>query len=109
MPLEKRLLRGERIIFVSSNDVYFNGQKYRVVMTNRRIILYAQRGAIFKRDDIVAIPLEEVKAIEYKEKGILSRTGIIEIRGKYIKTLLAFQGPAERMRALYQQMISILP
>jgi len=105
MPLEDHLLPGENIRFQSSNNVKFGDQNYRVIVTNKRIILYAQRGAIFKRDDVVTIKLDEVQGIKYKEKGILSKTGIIEVHGK---TLFALQGPADAMKALYQQLLQFI-
>jgi len=105
MPLEDFLLPGEDVKFQSHSNVKYGAADYKVIVTNKRIILYAQRGLLFKKDDVVSIKLDELQGIKYKEQGIISKTGIIKIHGK---TLMDLTGPASEMRTLYQQLLQFI-
>jgi len=105
MPLEDYLLPGEEIRFQSSDDVKLGDQNYRVIVTNLRIIFYAQRGTIFKRDDVITIKLIEVRGIKYKERGTLFKRGILEVYGN---TKFVLEGSPDAMKALYQQLLQYI-
>ena len=105
MVLSDHLLPGEDIRFQSKSLVEYGGSKYQVIVTNKRIILYARRGLVFKSDDVVTFKLEDVQGIKYKEKGIIGKKGIIEIHSKTLATL---SGPASEMKSLYQQLLGFL-
>ncbi len=105
MPLEDYLLPGEEVRFQSKTTITYGGKRYSVIVTDRRLILYARRGAIFKRDDVVTAKLTDVQGIKYKEKGLIAKKGIIEVLGK---TKLQLEGPAKEMKALYQQLLQFI-
>ncbi|AEC51633.1 hypothetical protein PNA2_0717 [Pyrococcus sp. NA2] len=105
MALSDYLLPGEDIRFQSKSFVEYGGNRYQVIVTNKRIILYAQRGWIFKSDDVVTFKLEDIQGIKYKEEGIIGKKGIIEI---HAKTIAKLSGPASEMKALYQQLLGFL-
>jgi len=105
MPLEDFLIPGEEIKFQSTQEIQYGDKKYRVIVTNKRIMLYARRGLLFKGDDVVTVKLDELQGIKYKEKGIIGKTGIIEIHGK---TLMQLVGPANEVKTLYQQILQFV-
>lgn len=80
-------------------------KKYHVILTDRRLLLYAQRGVLFKNDDVVSQKLDELQGIKYSEEGIIDRKGKIRIEGK---TRMDLEGSAKEMKALYQQMMQFL-
>ena len=80
-------------------------KKYHVILTDRRLLLYAQRGVLFKNDDVVTQRLDELQGIKYSEEGIIDRKGTIRIEGK---TRMELEGSAKEMKALYQQMMQFL-
>jgi hypothetical protein len=85
--------------------VRYGVKKYRVILTDRRILLYAQRGVLFKNDDVVTQKLDELQGIKYSEEGIIDRKGTIRIEGK---SRLNLEGSAKEMKVLYQQMMQFL-
>lgn len=105
MPLEDFLLPGEDVRFQSHKNVKYGDTDYKVIVTNKRIILYAQRGLLLKKDDVVTIKLDELQGMKYKEKGLVGKTGIIEVHGK---TLVYLTGPAGEMKTLYQQLLQFI-
>ncbi|MFA4645975.1 PH domain-containing protein [Pyrococcus kukulkanii] len=105
MALEDYLLPGEEIKFQSKTQVTYGDKLYTLVVTNKRIILYARRGLVFKSDDVVTFKLDELQGIKYRETGIISKKGVIEIQGKTKATL---EGPAKEMKTLYQQLLQFL-
>ena len=96
---------GEQIKFQSGQGVRFGDKSYQVVLTDRRILLYARRGMMFKSDDVVTSKLEELQGVKYSEEGIISKKGIIRIEGK---TRIDLFGNAAEMKALYQQMMQFM-
>ena len=93
----------EQVKFQSNFDVHFGGKIYRVVLTDRRILLYARRGAVFKNDDVVTQKLEDLQGVKYREEGLIGKKGIIKIQS--LKTEMDLSGPANEMKALYQQIM----
>ncbi len=73
MGLDDYLLPKEEVKFQSKNNVQYGGKTYQVIVTDRRILLYARRGAIFKSDDVVTFKLPDVEGIKYKEEGLIGK------------------------------------
>ena len=105
MPLMDYLMPNEEVRFQSTTYVNYGDKLYQVILTNKRLVLYAKRGLIFKSDDVVSWKLDEIQGLKYKEQGIIGKKGIIEIHGK---TKVQFYGPAREMKALYQQLMEFL-
>jgi hypothetical protein len=85
--------------------VRYGAKKYHVILTDRRLLLYAQRGVLFKNDDVITQKLDELQGIKYSEEGIIDKRGTIGIEGK---TRMELKGSAKEMKALYQQMMQFL-
>ncbi|MGD0396467.1 MAG: hypothetical protein ABSB26_06115 [Nitrososphaerales archaeon] len=105
MPLHDYLMPGEQTRFHSTGGVRYGVKKYHVILTDRRLLLYAQRGVLFKNDDVITQKLDELQGIKYREEGIIDRRGTIRIEGK---TQMELKGSAKEMKVLYQQMMQFL-
>jgi len=105
MPLEDYLLPGEEVKFHSGHHVRYAGKPYELLVTNKRLILYAKRGMVFKGDDVVSQKLDELQGVKYKESGMLIKTGILVVEGK---TQMQLLGSCAEMRALCQQVMQFI-
>jgi hypothetical protein len=105
VPLEDYLMPGEEVKFHSTGGVKYGEKSYHVILTDRRILLYAQRGMMFKSDDVVTQKLDELQGVKYSEEGIISRRGTIHIEGR---TKMDLRGAATEIKILYQQMMQFL-
>lgn len=105
MPLEDYLAPGEQVKFQSTIGVHHGGKSYQVILTDRRILLYAKRGMLIKNDDVVTSKLDELQGVKYTEQGIIGKKGIIHLDGK---TRMDLWGSAAEIKALYQQMMQFM-
>ena len=105
MPLEDYLVPGEEIKFQSAHSVHYGDGRYHVIMTDRRILLYARRGLLFQNDEVVTQKLDDLLGVKYTEEGLIDRRGIIHIEGR---TRMDLRGPASAIKALYQQMMAFV-
>jgi len=106
LPLEDYLMPSEQVKFQSNSHVHYGGKTYQVVLTDRRIVLYARRGALMKSDDVVTQNLEGLQAVKYREEGLIDKKGIIKVQS--LKTEMDLSGPAKEMKAMYQQMMQFM-
>jgi len=106
MPLEDYLMPGEQVKFQSSTSVHHGNNLYQVIITDRRIVLYARRGLLMKRDDVVTQKLEELQGVKYQESGLIGKKG--QIRIETPKTKMDLWGQAAAVKALYQQMMQFM-
>jgi hypothetical protein len=104
--MEDFLMPGEQVKFHSSRKVRYGNKQYQVILSDRRILLYAQRGALFKSDDIVTQKLDELQGVKYSEQGIIDKRGTIRVQT--FKTEMDLSGPAGDIKALYQQMMQFM-
>jgi len=95
---------GEEIRFRSAHPVRFGAKSYHVLLSDRRILLFARRGALFKSDDIVSQKLDELQGVKYSEQGIISKRGTIRVQGN--RSEMDLTGPALEIKTLYQQMMA---
>jgi len=105
-PIEDFLIPGEEIKFQSSSlSVHYAGKPYALLVTNKRLLLYARRGLVFKNYDVVSQKLDELLGVKYRETGTLMKTGILDVQGK---TLIQLTGSCAQMKALYQQLMQFI-
>ena len=95
----------ENVKFQSKTLVDYANKKYKVVFTDKRFILYAQRGHFIKSDDLVSERLDRLNGLEYSEKGLMFRSARISIRGT---TKLDIRGPISELKPLFHAMESII-
>ncbi len=97
---------GEQVRFHSSRAVRYGDRSYRVILSDRRILLYARRGTLFKNDDVVTQKLDELQGVKYSEQGLIDKKGVIRVQS--FKTEMDLSGPAGEIKALYQQMMQFM-
>jgi hypothetical protein len=99
------LLPSENVEFMSDEEVGFGQKKYRVIVTDKRFMLYSRRGLLFRSDDMISKKLESIKEMQYKEKGFLFGTAVISILSD---ARLDLAGPPARMKPLFQLLQAII-
>lgn len=102
MTIEDFLLPGEEVKFHSSHMLNYADNYYELFVTDRRLLFYAQRGMLFKKDDVISQKLDEIQNIKYREKGMLNKLGIIEVDAR---TKFEFSGKSNEVKAIYQQVL----
>ena len=105
MPLQDFLLPLENVKFYSNSLVRYADKKYRVVITDKRIILFAQRGYLLRSDDIVSERLDRLQGLEYSEKGLIFRIAKISVQGT---TRIDIFGPTSELKPLFHNMQSLI-
>jgi hypothetical protein len=104
MPLQDYLLPLENVKFYSKTSILYGSKRYNVLITDKRLILFAQRGYILRSDDIVSERLDRLQGLEYSEKGLLFRTAKISIQGT---SKMEVQGSPSEMKPLFQNLQSV--
>lgn len=100
MPLRDYLVPEEQIKFICKRDIEYANKKYFLVITNKRILLYKERGILNKSEDIICEKLERLGGLEYKEKrGLLFDLAKISITGGM---KIDIKGPAEEVKDMFQ-------
>jgi hypothetical protein len=105
MALQDFLLPLENVKFHSKTFVQYADKKYKVLISDKRIILYAQRGHLLKSDDIVSERIDRLQGIEYTEKGFIFRTARIYIQGT---TKIEIQGPISEIKSLFHNLQTLI-
>lgn len=105
MPLRDFLLPLENVKFHSKSLVRYGDKRYHVLITDKRIILFAQRGHLLKSDDIVSERLDRLYGLEYSEKGLIFRLARITVQGT---TRMDIYGPPSEIKPLFHNMQSLV-
>ncbi len=101
MSLNKWLLPNEDIKYSSHDDIEFAGEKLRIHVTNERIILYSNKGFIFKKETVVAERLSDVETMAYHESGILMlKKGVLQVQTR--DRVMDFKGKPDAIKTLWQ-------
>ncbi len=101
MPLEEFLLPKEEVHL--RVPTYYGNQWYELVVTNKRLILYARRGLLFKKDDFISIKMAERENVVYKEEGLISKKGILLI--DTVRRRIVLRGGTRDMKVAYQNIM----
>lgn len=105
MALFDFILEDEVIKCDKKIQVEYESKRYSVIITDKRIILFATRGFLFKTDDIISEKLERFHSIQYCEHGIINKYASIVIDGS-IK--LSFKGKVSDLKDVYQKLQSLI-
>ncbi len=90
---------GEQIIFECNQDIEYASKKYKLFITNKRILLYKERGIFNKYEDIICEKVERLGGLEYKEKGGLFNLAKVSIKGGL---KLDIKGPSKEVKDMFQ-------
>ncbi len=106
MVLDDFLLPAENIRFSSDDEIVeYGDKKYRVLVTDQRLILYARRGMLVRSDDIVSERLDMLHGLKYLERGTLFRSAAISIQGSL---KLEIRGSPTNIKPLYHSLQAII-
>ncbi len=102
MALEELLLPGETVRYRSPGKVKLGSQKYELITTGKRLILYRRKGILLKNEEFRANSLPEIRSISYKEKGAFPKMGIVQasMGGR----MMTYSGPARSMKTVYTEL-----
>jgi len=105
LALKEILLPQENIMFRTKTKLKCTHKKYNIIITNLRILLYSERGRVFKSPDVISERLESIYGIEYNQDGIIFRRSKIRIQGG-IK--FEISGPNSEVKPVFNFIQSIV-
>lgn len=105
MTLADFLLPAENIQLMSDEAVSLGEKKYRVIVTDMRLILYSRRGLLLRSDDIISKKLGSISSLQYSEKGFLFGRATISI---IADSRLDLHGSPGSMKPLYQLLQTVI-
>jgi hypothetical protein len=76
--IEKFLMPVESIQYKASN-VSMGGAEYDLYVTNKRIILFKEKGFVFKKPELISYNMKDIQNIVYREEGLVLKKGILWI------------------------------
>jgi hypothetical protein len=100
MPIENYLLPGERIFFWSDFQVTYLEAKYKVYITNLRLLLYNESGLLFKKEEIITETFRHITGLQFSEQGTINKKGIFKFSSN--KGEVQLEGPVNGMRGLFK-------
>jgi hypothetical protein len=105
LTLKEILLPQENIMFRTKTKLKCTEEKYNIIITNLRLLLYSEKGYFFKSPDVISERLESIYGIQYNEEGILFKRSIVRIQGG-IK--FEISGPASEVKPVFNFIQSII-
>lgn len=103
MVLEDFLLPGEVIKFHSLRKVKAYNVSFDFIITDQRILLYRRRGVLLRKDTIIAERIDDIRTLNYDEKGIVKKKGVLRIE-TMSKKLDPIEGRVPDVKAIWQEM-----
>ena len=100
MPIENYLLPGEKILFWSDFQVTHQEAKYKIYITNLRLLLYNETGLVFKKEEIITESFRQITALQFSEQGAINKRGILKFASN--KGEVRLVGPVNGMRGLFK-------
>ena len=101
MPLNDFLVPDEKIKFIYKQNIEYSNSKYKLCITDKRILLYKKSGLLNKCEDIICEKIERLEGLEYKEKRGLFNLAKITIKGG-IK--LDIKGQSTEVKQIFQML-----
>ena len=105
LALKEILLPQENIMFRTKTKLKCTEKKYNIIITNLRVLLYSERGRLFKSPDVISERLESIYGIEYNEEGIFFKTSKIRIQGGI---RFEISGPLSEVKPVFNFIQSII-
>ncbi len=102
MVLTDFLYPDESIVF-QSNKIESLNDNFFLYITDQRVILYRRRGVLFKKDRIISERIENIRSMQYGEKGILRKKGVLHIE-TLSKKMDPIAGKVADIKAIWQEM-----
>jgi hypothetical protein len=106
MVLDDFLLPAEDVRFSSKDEIAeYGDKKYKVLITDKRLILYARRGLLVRSDDIVSERLDSLHELKYLERGLIFRSAAISIQAS---VKLEIRGSSSALKPLYHSLQAVV-
>ena len=102
MVLEDFLLPGEVIIFQSGKVKTLNDH-FDFYITDQRILLHKRRGVVFKKDRVISERIENIKTLDYDERGLVKKKGVLRIE-TLSKKMEPIEGRVPDIKAIWQEL-----
>ena len=100
--LEDYLMPGEKVVWKGPQLMAGDGM-FNVYVTDKRLVLYRQRGAIIKKEDFIAEKLSHIQNIKYRQEGLLGKKGTLIIEMQNRK--MSLKGTADAIKSTYQSLM----
>lgn len=100
MPVEDYLLPSEKIQYWSDFYVRYNEEKFRVYITNLRLLLFKEKGIVFGNEEILTESWGQISGLQFTQTGRLSQKGQFKYTGSNGDFLL--KGPKKGMLGLFK-------
>ncbi len=100
MPIADYLLMGEKVLFWSDFQVSYNEERYKVYITNVRLLLFKEKGIFFKREEIITENWAQITGLQFTEAGGIGRKGTL--RFSCSKGEIRLEGPRNGMLGLFK-------
>jgi len=100
--LEDFLLPGEVVIFQSGKVKSLN-DRFIFYITDQRILLHRRRGVVFKKDRVISERIENIRTLDYDEKGLVKRKGVLRIE-TMSKKMEPIEGRVPDIKAIWQEL-----
>ena len=102
MVLSDFLYPDEAVVFQSGKVRTLNDQFF-FYITDQRILLHRRRGVLFKKDRIIAERIEDIRTMQYSERGSLKKRGVLHIE-TLSKKMAPIVGKVSDIKAIWQEM-----
>jgi hypothetical protein len=100
--LEDFLFPQEAIQYQSNRPIHYGDTEYIIFITNRRVLGHKRHGLIRKKDRVLSVALEEITNLQYEEKGLISKSGVLLILTKTQQYV--FSGKTEDVKIIWKEM-----
>jgi hypothetical protein len=100
MPIENYLLPEEEILFWSDFLVIYKEARYKVYITDLRLIMYSETGLVFKKEDVITENFRQITGLQFTEQGTINKKGIFKFNSNTGEVVL--EGPVNGMRGLFK-------
>jgi len=100
MPIENYLLPEEEILFWSDFLVTYKEARYKVYITDLRLIMYSESGLVFKKEDVITENFRQITGLQFTEQGTINKKGLFKFNSNAGEIIL--EGPVNGMRGLFK-------
>jgi hypothetical protein len=100
MPIEDYLIQKEKIRFWSDFQLVYKEEKFRVYITNLRLLLFKEKGIIFGNEEIITENWAQISGLQFSESGRLNKKGQFKYTGSNGDFIL--EGPKKGMLRLFK-------
>ena len=100
--MEDFLFPNETVKYRSETEVKYGDNFYTLYVTNLRLIAHKRSGLLlFKEDKLVAARVNDIQNIVYRETGVFSKKGILNVTTQDEK--MVFEGKPKEIKTIWRK------